>query len=650
MRSLPCCDHAYLVLTAAMMTEKTQEKIEQLESAIKHVNSIIKHLSYNAGEIKSQIHTSVSRHLEALRNREVWLLSQVDLVVNTKEEVLHQQQVRLNKALGVLQSSLGLADEDDGLDSRLIETLEKLDISDLKPEESPYITFRADQSTLRETILNYGRVDASGFPLQSAFVAHGHPSTCLPRHFEEYEDADHHVFYKTVEEVNRARTASSNISVNIPKLSKRPEDWLCRPSTVTTSSTSAPRFSFPSLSPNTSDWLRRSETSSVAQDTRGELSGDASIQNWLSQIKQFTDLEDEDFEIIDRDAGSSKSSNSVMTTFPVLEKAPTFNPQQKLTLPSPVEAWLKSSSLGGEKMLEKEVLDLFRHIPSDPDRWLISDAKKESDTCSDCLCSTKSMEIENLGNMPCSSQSVFERYFRDVSKDTLQWLKKSGNEDQSVPSTVCKANEPCGSFSECLCQPNCAFNFTRFDSSPKKWLKVASSKPKLSPLPQIEGFARYLKSLDTEKEQWLKGSGGELEENPEERFPMFDCISSNPDDWLKEKQPGRNKNSPSITGLNFEFKHGKEDRNMWLKVTGTQPALSTTPVDPCPVWDAVHSYVNKKSQSDWLMKSDNEDKDNGDEKEKIDTWLLTTPPTDSQPAMFSKFTAGLGEWLFQQKL
>ncbi len=77
-------------------------------------------------QIKSQIHSSISRHLEAMRNREVWLLSQVDLVVNTKEEVLHHQQVRLNKALGVLQSSLDLADDDDdGLDSRLADALEK---------------------------------------------------------------------------------------------------------------------------------------------------------------------------------------------------------------------------------------------------------------------------------------------------------------------------------------------------------------------------------------------------------------------------------------------------------------------------------------------------------------------------------------------
>lgn len=44
-----------------------------------------------------------------MRNREVWLLGQVDTVVGVKEEVLHRQQARLNKALGILHSSLAHA-------------------------------------------------------------------------------------------------------------------------------------------------------------------------------------------------------------------------------------------------------------------------------------------------------------------------------------------------------------------------------------------------------------------------------------------------------------------------------------------------------------------------------------------------------------
>lgn len=80
-------------------------------------------------QIKSQIHTSISRHLETLRNREVWLLGQVDTVLGVKEEVLHQQQARLNKTLGILHSSLAHAtsstDDDDTATKHLTHALEE---------------------------------------------------------------------------------------------------------------------------------------------------------------------------------------------------------------------------------------------------------------------------------------------------------------------------------------------------------------------------------------------------------------------------------------------------------------------------------------------------------------------------------------------
>jgi hypothetical protein len=67
--------------------------------------------------------------LETLRNREVRLLEEVDSVVGSKEEVLHRQQARLNKALGVLHSSLVHADAagtgDDTATKHLIQALEQ---------------------------------------------------------------------------------------------------------------------------------------------------------------------------------------------------------------------------------------------------------------------------------------------------------------------------------------------------------------------------------------------------------------------------------------------------------------------------------------------------------------------------------------------
>jgi hypothetical protein len=87
----------------------------------------------------------------------------------------------------------------------------RIDPNDLKPEESPFLTFRCEAGLLRESINSFGKIDASGFP-HSVFIQPGNSSTSLPKHVEEYEDADHHVLYKTVEEVQQAMATSSQVN------------------------------------------------------------------------------------------------------------------------------------------------------------------------------------------------------------------------------------------------------------------------------------------------------------------------------------------------------------------------------------------------------------------------------------------------------
>ena len=63
-----------------------------------------------------------------------------------------------------------------------------------------YIAFCADDSALRNSVLEYGRVDSNGVPLSSSGLADGSlPSVSLPHHVEEYSDSDHHAFEKTLE-------------------------------------------------------------------------------------------------------------------------------------------------------------------------------------------------------------------------------------------------------------------------------------------------------------------------------------------------------------------------------------------------------------------------------------------------------------------
>ena len=89
----------------------------------------------------------------------------------------------------------------------------RLNQLELSPEETPYIGFCADQLQMRENLLSYGRVDVNGVPTTSnAFEEPCKPSASLPRHVEEYEDADHHVFYKTLQDIQRTPDTSTSVS------------------------------------------------------------------------------------------------------------------------------------------------------------------------------------------------------------------------------------------------------------------------------------------------------------------------------------------------------------------------------------------------------------------------------------------------------
>ena len=84
-------------------------------------------------QVKSDINGTVSRQLENLRNREVWLLSQVEIVEQAKEEVLRGQQDRLCHMLGGLQTHLEYSTDDPstsdakpaGLERRLSTSLDR---------------------------------------------------------------------------------------------------------------------------------------------------------------------------------------------------------------------------------------------------------------------------------------------------------------------------------------------------------------------------------------------------------------------------------------------------------------------------------------------------------------------------------------------
>ena len=78
-------------------------------------------------QVREQIQSGVSRQLEALRSREVWLLQQVEVVRGVKEAVLGQQAEIIQQALGSLQTYAQYQKETDG--DGLLDQLCRFDIN-----------------------------------------------------------------------------------------------------------------------------------------------------------------------------------------------------------------------------------------------------------------------------------------------------------------------------------------------------------------------------------------------------------------------------------------------------------------------------------------------------------------------------------------
>ncbi|XP_052354395.1 nuclear receptor coactivator 4 isoform X2 [Oncorhynchus keta] len=132
----------------------------QLEEAIGGVTRAEAQLKDNSREVKSQLHTCISRHLEFMRSREVWLLEQIDLVEQLKGEALQTQLHQLHCLRGQFDILIHQLENSNSnnLANQLTSCLEKLSSLNLTPEETPEMSFQADTRSLRQAITSFGTI------------------------------------------------------------------------------------------------------------------------------------------------------------------------------------------------------------------------------------------------------------------------------------------------------------------------------------------------------------------------------------------------------------------------------------------------------------------------------------------------------------
>ncbi|GAA55555.1 hypothetical protein CLF_108297 [Clonorchis sinensis] len=148
----------------------TLKRLDQLLALLDGYKPVLEH---NANSAAVEIKANFDGLIDALHQRQVTLLKQLDKVYKEKIALIDSSKQTIEALRAGITSCVSTRHAND---SR---------IHDYISRSAPFVSFRADRSTLHQSIANYGRV-ASRY--SGHFADPSQPSTCLPLAVEEEDN------------------------------------------------------------------------------------------------------------------------------------------------------------------------------------------------------------------------------------------------------------------------------------------------------------------------------------------------------------------------------------------------------------------------------------------------------------------------------